>query len=61
MNRNTSLWAAFVVMGGFAGTVQADTDLAGVLAAEVISEAISRAVRAAESAYGFPAAADLTF
>ncbi|MBQ4425605.1 MAG: P1 family peptidase [Lachnospiraceae bacterium] len=44
-----------------AGTVQADTDLAGVLAAEVISEAISRAVRAAESAYGFPAAADLTF
>ena len=44
-----------------AGTVQADTDLAGVLAAEVISEAITRAVKSAESAYGFPAAADLTF
>ena len=39
--------------------VKADTDLVGVLAAEVLSEAITRAVMSAESAYGFPAAKDL--
>ena len=43
------------------GEVQADQDLAGALAAEVVSEAITRAVYSARSAYGFPAAADLGF
>ena len=42
-----------------AGTLQADLDLAGLLAAEVMSCAITRAVRSAESAYGHPAASDL--
>ena len=41
------------------GSVQADQDLVGTLASEVISEAITRAVESAESAYGYPAAADL--
>ena len=41
------------------GEVQADQDLVGTLGAEVLSEAIIRAVENAESAYGFPAAADL--
>ena len=41
------------------GDVAADQDLVGVLAAEVVSEAIRRAVLSAESAYGFPAAKDL--
>ena len=43
------------------GDVQADQDLVGTLAAEVMSEAILRAVYSAESAYGFPAARDLGF
>ncbi len=43
------------------GDIPADQELVGSLAAEVISEAITRAVRSAESAYGFPAAADLSF
>ena len=38
-----------------AGTVDADQDLVGMLAAEVVSEAIIRAVKEAERAYGFPA------
>lgn len=42
------------------GTVQADQDLVGTLAAEVVSEAIKKAILSAESAYGFPAAKDLT-
>lgn len=42
-----------------AGSVQADRDLVGALAAEVISEAIIRAVEASESAYGLPSAAEL--
>lgn len=42
------------------GTVQADQDLTGTLAAEVMSEAIIRAVTSAESAYGFPAYRDLS-
>ena len=42
-----------------AGQVSADQDLTGVLAAEVTGEAILRAVTAAESAYGFPSAAEL--
>ena len=41
------------------GSVQADQDLVGTLASEVISEAITRAVESAESAYGYPAARDL--
>lgn len=42
-----------------AGRVKADQDVVGMLAAEVISEAIVRAVESAESACGFPAARDL--
>ena len=38
------------------GHVPADQDLVGTLAAEVVSEAIIRAVEHAESAYGFPGA-----
>ena len=38
------------------GKVSADFDLAGTVAAEVMSEAIIRAVKSARSAYGFPAA-----
>ena len=41
------------------GSVKADMDVVGTLAAEVVSEAIVRAVRGAESAYGFPAARDV--
>ena len=42
-----------------AGRVKADQDVVGMLAAEVISEAIVRAVESAESAYDLPAAKDL--
>lgn len=41
------------------GDVAADQDLTGTLAAEVMSEAILRAVTSAKSAYGFPAYADM--
>lgn len=41
------------------GSVSADQDLVGTLAADVMSEAIKRAVFSAESAYGFTAARDL--
>ncbi len=41
------------------GEVAADQDLAGVLGAEVISEAIIRAVMSAEGAYGYPSASEL--
>ena len=41
------------------GEIPADRDLVGVLAAEVVSEAITRAVERAESAYGFPSASEL--
>lgn len=41
------------------GEVEADIDAAGVLAAEVLSRAITRAVKSAESAYGFKAAKEL--
>ena len=41
------------------GDLEADQDLVGALGAEVMSEAIKRAVYAAESAYGFPSAGDL--
>ena len=44
-----------------AGQIKADADLVGVMAAEVMSEAIKRAVFGAESAYGYPAASDLEF
>ena len=43
------------------GNVQADQDLVGMLAADVVSEAIISAVKNAESAYGYPAYADLQF
>ena len=41
------------------GRVKADQDAVGMLGAELISEAIVRAVESAESAYGLPAAKDL--
>lgn len=41
------------------GDVAADQDLVGALGAEVVSEAIIRAVYNSEGAYGLPAAADL--
>ncbi|MBQ6602155.1 MAG: P1 family peptidase [Eubacterium sp.] len=44
-----------------AGGVRADQDVVGMIGAEVMSEAIMRAVRAAESAYGYPSATELGF
>ena len=44
-----------------AGDIEADTDVVGTIAADVISEAIIRAVTNADSAYGFPCASDLGF
>lgn len=41
------------------GAVDADQDVVGALGARVMAQAILRAVQAASSAYGFPAAADL--
>ena len=41
------------------GDVKADQDLVGAMAAEVVSEAIVRAVNSAEGAFGLPAARDL--
>lgn len=41
------------------GEVEADREVVGLLAAEVVSEAIIRAVNSAEGAYGFPAARDI--
>ena len=41
------------------GDVAADQDLVGAISAEVVSEAILRAVESAEGAYGFPALRDL--
>ena len=41
------------------GNVSADQDLVGTLAANVMSEAILRAVDHAESGYGFPSASEL--
>ena len=41
------------------GNLAADQDVVGALAARVMAEAILRAVQAADSAYGFPAAKDL--
>ncbi|MBQ2689480.1 MAG: P1 family peptidase [Solobacterium sp.] len=43
------------------GDVTADMDLVGALGADVLSQAVLRAVSAAESAYGYPSAADLGF
>lgn len=42
-----------------AGNVKADQDLVGTLAADVVSEAIIRAVYSAGGAYGFKAAEDM--
>lgn len=41
------------------GELNADQDLVGTLGAEVVSEAIIRAIMHAESAYGYPSASDL--
>ena len=41
------------------GEIEADQDLVGTLAAEVVSEAITRAVTNTEGAYGYPALRDL--
>lgn len=41
------------------GTLAADQDVVGALAAQVMAQAILRAVEAARGAYGYPAAADL--
>lgn len=41
------------------GKVRADQDLVGMTAADVVSEAILRAVMSAEGAFGFPAACDI--
>ena len=41
------------------GHVDADQDAVGTLAAEAVSEAITRAVMSAGTAYGFPAAKDI--
>ena len=41
------------------GDIEADQDLVGMLAAEVVSEAITRAVTSADGAYGHPAMRDL--
>lgn len=41
------------------GSLQTDQDLVGLLAAEVVSTAITRAVKNAESAYGYPSASEL--
>lgn len=41
------------------GEVSADQDVVGALGAQVIAQAIVRAVQAAKSAYGFPAASEL--
>lgn len=41
------------------GTLAADQDVVGALGAQVMAQAILRAVRAARGAYGYPAAADL--
>lgn len=41
------------------GNVQADQDVVGALAAQVMAEAILRAVQVAKSGYGFPAVSDL--
>ena len=43
------------------GDVRADQDLVGIVAAEVISGAILRAVQSAESAYGYPSAGSMPF
>lgn len=41
------------------GDVKADQDVVGTIAAEVVCEAIKRAVSSAESAYGFPSATEI--
>ena len=41
------------------GELEADRDLVGTLAAEVTAKAVVRAVMSAESAYGYPSAAEL--
>ena len=40
------------------GDIKADMDIFGTLAADVMAEAVKKAVKSAESAYGFPGLAD---
>lgn len=47
------------IYGLSVGNVDADIDMVGTLGAEVMSEAITRAVNSAVGAYGYPAARDL--
>ena len=42
-----------------AGELEADQEVVGTLAAEMICQAIVHAVESAESAYGFPAAKEV--
>lgn len=44
-----------------AGELEADQEVVGTIAADVISEAILKAVTSAKSAYGFPCSSDLGF
>ena len=44
-----------------AGELEADQEVVGTIAADVISEAILKAVTGAKSAYGFPCSSDLGF
>ncbi|MCR5489826.1 MAG: P1 family peptidase [Saccharofermentans sp.] len=44
-----------------AGDIEADQEVVGTIAADVISEAILKAVTSAKSAYGFPCSSDLGF
>lgn len=44
-----------------AGDIEADQEVVGTIAADVISEAILKAVTGAKSAYGFPCSSDLGF
>ena len=41
------------------GDLPADQDVVGALGAQVMAQAILRAVRAARTAYGYPASCDL--
>lgn len=41
------------------GTIEADKDMIGTLSSDIMCKAIARAVKSAESAYGFPAYKDI--
>jgi len=54
----THRWMETAFIALSIGDVNADREVVGLLASEVISEAIIRAVYQADSAYGFPSAKD---